>query len=51
MHTGKESTMMQRLEQIKEVVRIRLIGLKNVKFDSFNFSLYRSWGLSSDIFV
>ena len=43
IHTSKEGTMKQRLEQIKKVVIIRLIGLKNIKFDSFNFSLYRSW--------
>ena len=50
IYNGKEGTMMQALEQIKEVIRIRLIGLNNVKLDSINFSLYRSWNLSHSIF-
>ena len=41
-HKGKVGTMMQVIEQINEVIRIRLMGLKNVKVDFINFSLYRS---------
>ena len=39
------------LEKIKEVVRIRLLGLKKIKIDSVNFSLYRFWQLSQFFFV
>ena len=50
IYQGKEGTLMQVLEQIKEVVRIRLIGLKHVKLDSINFSLYSSRNLTHSIF-
>ena len=47
---SKEGTKMQIMEQIKEVIRIRLMGLKKVKLDSINFSLYRPWNLTQSIF-
>ena len=50
IYQSKEGTLMQVMEQIKEVVRIRLIGLQHVKFDSINFSLYNSWNLTQSIF-
>ena len=50
IYQGKEGTMMHVLEQIKEGVRIQLIGLKHVKLDYINFSLYSSWNLAQFIF-
>ena len=50
IYQSKEGTLMQVMEQIKEVVRIRLIGLQHVKFDFVNFTLYRSWSLTQSIF-
>ena len=50
IYQDKEGTLMQVMEQIKEVVRIRLIGLQHVKFDSLNFTLYSSWSLKQSIF-
>ena len=50
LYQDKEGTLMQVMEQIKEVVRIRLIGLQHVKFDSLNFTLYSSWSLKQSIF-
>ena len=37
-HKGKVGTIMQVLEKIEEVIRIRLMGLKNVKVDFVIFS-------------
>ena len=50
IYQDKERTRMQVMEMIKEVIRIRLIGLKNVKLDSINFSLYRVWNLQISMF-
>ena len=52
-HKSKVKAVMHILEKIKEVVRIRirLMGMKKVKINSVNFSLYRSWQLSQTIFV
>ena len=50
IYQSKEGTLMQVMEKIKEVVRIRLIGLQHVKFDFVNFTLYRSWSLTQSIF-
>ena len=49
LHKNKNETVMHILEKIKEVVRIRLLGLKKIKVNSVNFSLYRSWQLSKKI--
>ena len=51
LHKNKVEGVMHILEEIKEVVRIRLLGLKKVKVNSVNFSLYKSWQLSQTIFV
>ena len=51
IHKGREKTVMQVLEQIKEVIRIRTSSLTKVKLDSLNFTLYSSWNLSQSIFV
>ena len=51
IYKGREKTVVQILEQIKEVVSIRTKGLKKVKLDSVNFTLYSSWNLSQIIFV
>ena len=50
IYQDKERTRMQVMEMIKEVIRIQLIGLKNVKLDSINFSLYRVWNLQIPVF-
>ena len=50
-HKNKVEAVMHILEKIKEVVRIRLLGMKKVKVNSVNFSLHKSWQLSQTIFV
>ena len=50
IHKGKVGIVMQTVEQIKDTIRIQLIGLKNVKVDVVNFTLYRSWNLPQSIF-
>ena len=51
IYRHKEGTSMQALELIKEVIKFRLAGLKKIKLDSVNFSLYSSWELSYSIFA
>ena len=51
LYKNKVEAVMNILKKIKEVVRIRLLGLKKVKVNSVNFSLYRSSQLSQTIFV
>ena len=46
----KEETTERILNQIKEVVRLRLAKMKNVEADVVNRHLYRSWDLYDSIF-
>ena len=51
IHTGKVENSEQIANLIKEAVRYQLVKLKKVKADSVNILLYRSWGLSDNIFT
>ena len=46
LYMFREETNVQVLERIKQKIRHRLAGLKNVKVDQVNNSLYKAWDLS-----
>ena len=51
LYMFKEETNVQVLERIKQKIRLRLAGLKNVKVDQVNNSLYIVWDFSQTIFA
>ena len=51
IYAQKTGTSEQILSNVKEVVRHRLGRMKNVKNDTVNNFLYRSWGLHDSIFT
>ena len=46
-----EKTPKQVLEHVKDIIRLRLAGLKEVKHEKVNDLLCRNWRLSYQIFI
>ena len=51
VYATKEETNMQVLDHIKQRIKLKFAGLKNIEADHTNVNLVRSWGLPQNIFV
>ena len=49
LHNGMAETSLQLLDRIKEVLRIRLVGLEKVAEDDINRALCCNWGFTFEL--